>query len=110
MGEIILLAVGAIVWAVIKAISNPPPKAQQGQSPYSPSSRTARGELDMVNDLLSSPTPAAAYKPLFPAKGPSLKEEAESDWEPLFSDDEVRRGFIMAEVLGPPLAKRQRRR
>lgn len=106
MGEIILLAVGAIVWAIIKAISKPP---QQSQSPHSPSSRTAQGG-SVNSDLLSSVTPLASVKPQQPAKGQVAEEEIVLERESLLSKDEILRGFIMAEVLGPPLAKRPRRR
>jgi hypothetical protein len=100
--ELILLAIGGIVWAVIKILSQPPPQAPRpsGRTPVSPPSK--------VRAFVPAPARASARpEPVSPPAAPFFEPEEEENW---FNPDSIAQGFIMAELLGPPLAKRPRRR
>ncbi len=100
--ELILLAVAGIVWAVIKAISQQPPKRPVPR-PVSP----GRIPTD------TSPRPAPRTSPPLISDTYDVQQEMTLEAEELDSgsmgfeltESTLVQGVIMAEVLGPPRAQ-----
>lgn len=120
MPQLILLIVGAIVWGIIKLISQPAQKAPPGrQSPRTTLSQVLSELEAEFSPQLSRPPirpqPIPRQQPVIPAQpmpaAPAVletEEIAEQDW--LLEKDDFVRGIIMAELLSPPLARRPRRK
>lgn len=103
--ELILLAVGAIVWIVLKALSQPPPK------PPPPRQRSIQPTESSGNESISLPKPfepvAAEYYEEPPLELEELDEAGSAQFE--LSKDNLVQGIIMAEVLQPPRGRRPHR-
>lgn len=120
MPQIILFIVGAIVWGLIKALSQPQQKTPPGrQSPRTIITQLGLDSEDLRFDAptdYSQPSAPPAVRPkvrpqpevrsqtITPA--PVAAETAEPNW---LTTDNLVQGVIMAELLRPPLAKRPRR-
>jgi len=114
MPQLILLVVGAIVWGIIKALSQPAQKAPPGRQ--SPRTTLSQILFDPEADFapqLPRPQPIPLRQPVVPAPpvpaAPAVEEPVEmteQDW--LNEKDDFIRGIIMAELLSPPLARRPR--
>jgi|GEM_PF-4930730 len=121
MPQLILLIAGAIVWGVIKALSQP----QQKTPPERQSPRTTLSQVnfDQEDPRLDASTdssqpfsvpsvvrtqarPQPAVRPQTVTAAPVAAETAEPDW---LTADNLVQGVIMAELLSPPRAKRPRR-
>ena len=134
MPQLILLIVGAIVWGIIKALTQPPQKAPPGRqsarttvSPVTPDREGQRSDpLSDFVKLFSAPPavppkarpqpavmpqpavrPQPEFRPQTVPAAPVIPETSEPDW---LTTDSLVQGFIMAELLRPPLAKRPRRK
>ena len=108
MPQIILLIVGAIVLGIIKALTTPPPKPQ----PRSQSPKTLGAAKP---DSLFGDSPGELNYTSFPVESkPPFKEAVAKPVTPTIklavSPNAIVQGFIMAELLGPPVAKRSRHR
>lgn len=103
--ELILLAVGAIVWIVLKALSQPPPK------PPPPRQRSIQPTESSGSVSFSQPKPmepVVEYYEGAPLELEELDDEAGSAQFEL-SKDNLIQGIIMAEVLQPPRGRRPHR-
>lgn len=99
--QLILLAVAGIIWAVIKAASQPPPQRPVPRS-VAPGQKMANVSTPPTESNISKP-----YVPQQRLREISLEVEelgtASKNFE--FTGDTLVQGIIMAEVLGPPRAK-----
>lgn len=126
MPQLILFIVGAIVWGIIKALSQPQQKTPPGRQ--SPRTIITQLGLDPEDSRFDAPTdysqpfsvppavrpkarPQPAVRPpevrpqtITPA--PVEAETAEPNW---LTTENLVQGVIMAELLSPPRAKRPRR-
>lgn len=106
--EFILLVLGVIAWAVIKALLQPPPK------PPPPRQRPLRPKLEDMGNLTPEPAVNLSRQlpPVFVADQPAPAEIACEDsfeapaW---LSQDALLQGIILSEVLKPPRARRTHR-
>lgn len=119
MPQLILLIAGAIVWGVIKALSQPQQKTPPG-SPRTTLSQVSFDQEDLRLDAstdssqpFSAPSvvrtqarPQPAVRPQTVTAAPVAAETPEPDW---LTADNLVQGVIMAELLSPPRAKRRRR-
>lgn len=108
MGQIILLALAAIVWAVIKAVSQQPPqrpvprRAAPGPSPVS---EPPRPEIRPV--LQHDPGSYSDQQSEIRMEVQELDDYPALDLH--VTPEGLVQGVIMAEVLGPPRAKNPHR-
>lgn len=99
--DLILLAVAGIVWAVIKAATQPPPK-RPAPRPVTPERRSANVSPPPAEPPISDPYVAEQQQTELTLEVEEL-DDASQRFE--LTAEGVVQGVIMAEVLGPPRAK-----
>jgi len=110
MPQLLLFAIGAIIWVVIKALTQPPPKPPPPrQSPLRPTEAPAPSIRSGYTALPQSD----AYFMDESDEPMEVDEDAEHvsalKLDDLLSGDSFVKGIIMTEVLGPPRARRPHR-
>lgn len=103
--EIILLAIGGIIWAVIKALSAAPPNPPPPRQRLHPQSTT------VPSDSVSPPAPVTTRSGVYFSDDTSMDIELDEQEntevsEGLFRPDNLLQGIIMAEVLRPPRSRK----
>lgn len=107
--ELFFVVVVAIIWAVIQAAS----QSQKNTTSWRQSPRTLSQAIEELQEE------AGEQMPVFPATAPAqptsqaphatappIEEENVPDW---LTADALVQGVIMAELLGPPRARRRNR-
>lgn len=109
--ELILLAVGAIVWMVLKALSQPPPK------PPPPQQRTVQHHAPQAGGGRKPAVPPSHIETgtQYFAEQEEIAVEIEELDEEIGSvgisitNEALVQSVVMAEVLGPPRARKPHR-
>jgi len=110
MERLILFAVAAIIWSVVKALSQPAPKRPV---PRQAAPLGQRNESRPQGEVFTRSRETFTQEEYFteqPAMALQVEELEETVTEDIdITSDDLVKGIIMAEVLGPPRAKRPHR-